>query len=365
MNQHHTKTALLLAAVMAASFTAVAAETNVNKAAAKPGSNPMDLFANEIVAQGKDVKVTRAQLDEQVINLKAAAVARGQMIPPDRMKMLEQQVLGRLIGMQILNSVAIEADRTNGLAVATKRFEMIRESAGTEEAFARQLKTVGMTADALRKKLIEEAVADAVLERVIAFTVTDEDVKKFYDENPAQFEQPEQVRAAHVLIGTRAEKGEELTADQKKAKLKLAEDVLKRARAGEDFAKLAKEYSDDPGSKDKGGEYTFPRGQMVPEFEAAAFALEPGKVSDIVTTQFGHHIIKLIEKKPASKVEFAKAEPEIKQFLKTRGVQKQIPDYMEKLEKAANVEILDADLKPKDEAPEVMPTAVKPPEAKK
>jgi len=364
MNKHNTKTALLLAAVMAASFTAVAAETNTTKAAVKPSTNPMELF-NEVVAQGQGVKVTRAQLDEQVINLKAAAVARGQNLPPERMKMLEQQVLGRLIGMQILNNVAIEADRTNGLAVATKRFEMIRESAGTEEAFARQLKTVGMTADGLRKKLTEEAVADAVLERVITFTVTDEDVKKFYDENPAQFEQAEQVHAAHVLIGTRADKGEELSAEQKKAKLKLAEDVLKRARAGEDFGKLAKEYSDDPGSKDKGGEYTFPRGQMVPEFEAAAFALEPGKVSDIVTTQFGYHIIKLIEKKPASKVEFAKAEPEIKQFLKTRGVQKQIPDYMEKLEKAANVEILDADLKPKDEAPEVMPTSVKKPEAKK
>jgi len=146
MNKHNTKTALLLAAVMAASFTAVAAETNTTKAAVKPSTNPMELF-NEVVAQGQGVKVTRAQLDEQVINLKAAAVARGQNLPPERMKMLEQQVLGRLIGMQILNNVAIEADRTNGLAVATKRFEMIRESAGTEEAFARQLKTVGMTAD--------------------------------------------------------------------------------------------------------------------------------------------------------------------------------------------------------------------------
>ena len=82
------------------------------------------------------------------------------------------------------------------------------------------------------------------------------------------------------------------------------EGLLKRARAGEDFAKLAKEYSEDPGSKDKGGEYKFPRGQMVPEFEAAAFSLGTNQVSDIVTTRFGYHIIKLSEKIPARKVEY-------------------------------------------------------------
>lgn len=363
MNKKQTHTALLLAALMAAGFSAVAAETNKPAATTKPAAKPMDLFANEVVAQGKGVKVTRSQLDEQVINLKAAAVARGQMIPPERMKMIEQQVLGRLIGMQILNGIAIEADRTNGVAVATKRFDLIKENAGSDENFARQLKTVGMNEADLRKKLTDEAVADAVLEREIKFEVTDADVKKFYDENPSEFEQAEQVHAAHVLIGTRDEKGEEMSAEKKKEKLKLAEDILKRARAGEDFGKLAKEYSDDPGSKNKGGEYTFPRGQMVPEFEATAFGLEPGKISDVVTTQFGYHIIKLIEKKPASKVEFAKAEPQIKQFLKTKGVQKLIPPFMEKLEKDANVEILDPELKPKDEAAE--PAAAAKPDAKK
>ena len=97
-----------------------------------------------------------------------------------------------------------------------------------------------------------------------------------------------------------------MTEEQKAAKRKEMEGLLKRARAGEDFAKLAKEYSEDPGSKDKGGEYTFPRGQMVPEFEAAAFSLNTNQVSDIVTTRFGYHIIKLSEKIPAQKVEFAK-----------------------------------------------------------
>jgi peptidyl-prolyl cis-trans isomerase C len=137
---------------------------------------------------------------------------------------------------------------------------------------------------------------------------------------------------------------------------------VKRARAGEDFAKLAKENSDDPGSKDKGGEYQFARGQMVPEFEAAAFSLKTNEVSDVVTTQYGYHVIKLSEKIPAKKVELAKVAPEVKDYLKQQQMQtrqQDLQDYLAKLKRDSNVQILDEDLKPKgteaSEAPRIIP----------
>jgi len=187
--------------------------------------------------------------------------------------------------------------------------------------------------------------------------VTDADVRKYFDDNPARFEEPEMVRASHILLMTTDPKtNTELTEDQKTAKHKEMEGLLKRARAGEDFAELAKKYSEDPGSKDKGGEYKFPRGQMVPEFEAAAFSLGTNQVSDIVTTRYGYHIIKLSEKIPAKKVEFEKAASDIKEGLTQQELQKQFPDYLDKLKKEAGVEILDEKLK----AQELPPPSPKP-----
>jgi peptidyl-prolyl cis-trans isomerase C len=335
---------LLLAALIASIQLAGAAEPAKPAEAAKPQAKPTDLF-NDVVAQGKNVKITRSMLDDALVNIRSGAATRGQMIPEQQMKMLEAQVLNGMISMQILNGMATAEDKAAGADVAQKKMEILRKNVGSEENLTRQLKTTGMTIDELTTKLTEDATAKAVLERVIKFDVTDADVKKFYDENPDQFEQPEFVRAAHVLIGTQSKDGTEMDEAQKKEKRALAESVMKRAKAGEDFAKLAKEYSDDPGSKDKGGEYTFPRGQMMPAFEQAAFALQTNQVSDIVTTPYGYHIIKLYEKTPAKKVELATVAPDLKKFLKSRGIEKQIPAYMEKIEKDAGVEILDPEIK--------------------
>jgi peptidyl-prolyl cis-trans isomerase C len=214
----------------------------------------------------------------------------------------------------------------------------------------------------LKSKMGEEATARVVDERELGVKVSDEEVKKYYDDNPADFEEPEKVRASHILIGTRDQASNaELSKEKKDAKRKLAEDLVKRARAGEDFAKLAKEYSDDPGSKDKGGEYVFPRGKMVPEFEAAAFALKTNEVSDVVTTQFGYHVIKLSERMPAAKVDFEKSSSHIKDYLTQQKLQKEIPAYMAKLRKEANVEILDERLKGSETSDNSAPPAAKSP----
>jgi parvulin-like peptidyl-prolyl isomerase len=142
--------------------------------------------------------------------------------------------------------------------------------------------------------------------------------------------------------------------DQIKAKRKQIDDLLKRVRSGEDFAKLATQFSEDPGTKDNGGELQpFGKGEMAPEFEAAAFSLTNNQISDIVTTVYGYHIIKLLDKTPSKKVALTDKLPgtdatvgdKIKDFLLQQKIEKLAPAYLEKLKKDADVEILDADLK--------------------
>lgn len=312
------------------------------KAAAKAA----EAFPDAVVAKGKGVEVTRRQLDAEFARIKAQLAMAGQNLPPDQDAMVERNILDQMIALQLFRQKATPADKAAGKEAAEKRLAEARERLGSDDMITMRLKAEGLTKEQLLEKWSDQAVAEAIVKRDLKAEATDADAKKFYDENPERFEEPEQVRASHILFSTRdAQTQKELSQEQRDAKKKQAEDVLKRARAGEDFAKLAKEYSEDPGSKDKGGEYTFPRGQMVPEFEAAAFSLEPGKVSDIVTTQFGYHIIKLSEKIPAKKLEFATVSERLKENLLQQQIQKQIPDYMNKLRSEAGLEILDPRLK--------------------
>ncbi len=165
---------------------------------------------------------------------------------------------------------------------------------------------------------------------------SDAEAKDFYTKNPERFKQDETIHAAHILIRVDP-KADAATKAQKKATI---EQVLKKAKAGEDFGKLAQQHSQD-GSASNGGDLgDFPRGQMVPEFSDAAFALKPGEISGVVTTQFGYHIIKLIERKPSHVVAFEEAAPQIKQFLERQKKQEKQDAYVNDLKKKSKIEIL-------------------------
>jgi peptidyl-prolyl cis-trans isomerase D len=151
-------------------------------------------------------------------------------------------------------------------------------------------------------------------------TVTPQDIESYHNTNIQQYQTPEQVRASHILLKTEGK--------DEAAVRKQAEDVLTQARApGADFAALAKKYSEDDGSKANGGDLDyFGKGRMVPEFETAAFGMQPGQISDLVKSQFGFHIIKVIDKKAAATRPLAEVRPQIEQTLAGQRVEQQLSE---------------------------------------
>jgi peptidyl-prolyl cis-trans isomerase D len=166
-----------------------------------------------------------------------------------------------------------------------------------------------------------------LLDREVArqrVAVPPNDIQRYYNDNIQQYQTPERVRASHILLNTGGK--------DEAAVRKQAEELLAKIKAGGDFAALAKQYSEDPGSKVKGGDLDyFPRGQMVPEFEASAFSLAPGQVSDLVKTQYGFHIIKVVDKQAGATQTLEQVRPRIQETLASQIADRQITDRSRQL----------------------------------
>ena len=380
-----TKTKMIFSAVLAAALIALpraqaatsgAMATNAPMAAtatAATNSKPTDvlatLFGDPVIVKGKGFEIKQSQLDEAMDAIKSRAAAAGQTIPPEE---LTRTVLNNLIGSQNVLQMATDADKAEGKKEAEQYIAQIIKQFGSQAAVEEQLKAAGKTFDGLRTDMTQQRTVIAVLIRVLNAAPAEAEIQKFYETNSTASEVPEQVHVRHVLLltidptsPTRAP----LSDDQTKTKKKQIDDILKRARGGEDFAKLAKEYSDDPNTKDKGGELPLlTREQMGPELAATAFALTNNQVSDVIEMPYGYELIQLLDKTPAKKLALADKVPagdttladEIKDYLTRQKLQEAAPAYIQKLSQSPGAEILDPALKALMAASTNAPAASKP-----
>jgi parvulin-like peptidyl-prolyl isomerase len=184
---------------------------------------------------------------------------------------------------------------------------ILRQNNLTEEQAAQILQRQGRTLESFKRELRQAVELHLQTERLRDLVVgpiepTEQELSAYLEEHREDYDTPEEVHARHILIRVPEGASEAEIAQAKKQ----IEDIKKELENGADFAELAKKYSQDPGSAPNGGDLGFfRRGQMVKEFEDAAFSLEPGQISDPVRTQFGFHLIKVEEKKPAQHPELA------------------------------------------------------------
>jgi peptidyl-prolyl cis-trans isomerase C len=301
--------------------------------AAGEGSASLEL--KDPVATVDGEKISKAQLDEafdkavQMTGVNAADLTSEQKIEGYR-QILDELITEKLVGKAAAGVTVPQSEVDAQIAKIKAQFP-------SEEDFSKQLATVGQSPEQLGEMVRKMLQQQQWLESEIAgkTEVTDEEAKKFYEANKAEFEQPETVKASHILFRVNKEDSEEVV----NKKLEQAKTAEARAKKGEDFATLAKELSEEPGAKESAGDLGFfPKDRMVPEFASAAFSQKVGDISDPVRTQFGWHIIKVTDKKAAGTLPYDEVKAQLIAYLKAKKQEEAAQALLKSLRSSAQIE---------------------------
>ena len=300
------------------------ATTSNNSAAS---SNKGATTANKgKIASVNGVSISQQQFDTAMIPYEQQIAAMGQgAVTDDQLIQIKTKVLENLISTELL----YQESQKNGIKVEEKEinatYDAQKAQFSSEEEFQKVLKEYKFSDSFYRDQIKRGLYIQNFINK--QFPVSDEESKKFYNDNPDEFKQAAQARASHIMMIVDSSTDQ---AKKDEAKKKM-EDVLKRLKAGEDFAALAKEVSQDTYTKDNGGDLDyFSKGQMVQAFEDAAFALKPGEISNIVETSYGYHIIKLTDKKDETTISYNDSKENIMSYLQNNKVNKYVTDLRSK-----------------------------------
>lgn len=297
----------------------------------------------QLSAYGLAATVNGAEITNETLERSFQEYARGNDVNiaafryPERVKAMRREVLDLLIDQELAWQAAQKAKVLATDAEVNEAVRAARAQFKSPEAFVSRLTIEGYTESSYRQHLRKLASAKKYLDGVAAgaSAVTDEAVHAFYTANPDKFVLPEQVHARHILVQVAAEAGEEA----KRTARTRAAGILAEARAGGDFATLARQHSDDATAAQGGDLGFFPRGRMPKPFEDAAFALDAGTVSDVVETPFGFHLIKVEERRAAGPVAEEAAREQIRAYLQEVTAHQAVEAELRRLRAAAKIDV--------------------------
>ena len=246
----------------------------------------------------------------------------GQAIRPDMMMEARKMLLENLIDRELL----YQQSRVKGISVkdaeVNEQFDRLKKQYPDEQSFKDSMAEDHLTEDTLKSRIRMNLAVQQFVEKEFGgkVDVAEAEAKSFYDGHPEYFTEPETIRASGILIKVDMKSD----AAKKEEARKKMEDIQKRVKKGEDFAVLAKDFSQDASAAQGGDLGTIPRGRMPKALDDAAFSLKPGEVSNVVETELGFHLIKVHEKKPEKVVPFKEAEEKIRQHLANQKIKQKV-----------------------------------------
>ncbi len=319
-------------------FALVAIVAVVSAVAQNSVTNAPPPKSDEVVARVGDVAIHRHELDMAVGGLLAQIQRQGRIVPPEQRQQLQYDVLNGLIEREVVLQFA-KANRPADLDEKVKaQIERTRAMAGGEEPLLKSLQEAGVSRAEFERRTSENVIVTEALRHVAEaqVKVPPDDVKAFYEANITRFKQPEVIRASHILVRVEPADGDDIK-KVRRTKINAARSFV---LGGEKFADIARKYSDDPGSAAKGGDLGFfPHGSMVPEFEKVAFSLGTNQVSEVITTQFGYHVLIVTDRKAEKQLSLDEVKADIERLLQSRKSGDVIRQYVKGLREKAKVEI--------------------------
>lgn len=333
-NQAPVTTATATATPTAGQATPPAPGAAPGAPAAEP-AKPVPATLPDVVARVNGENIPKAELQDAIASLEMQA---GRQVPAEERDQVFRSVLDQLVTGHVLLQESRNRKVDVPDAEIDARFAQLRQRFPSEEEFKKALASRNLSVEKARDEMRKQLAIEKMIETAVGgeVKVTDQDVKAFYDKNPDKFQQPEAFRASHILVMV----PQGATPEQKQEARAKIDDVLKKVKAGGDFAELARTNSQD-GSAAQGGDLNFfVRGQMVEPFQKAVESLQVGQVSDVVETQFGYHVIKLTEKRPARTVPLPEVNAKIAEFLVAQQRREKANAFVEGLRSKSKVEIL-------------------------
>jgi parvulin-like peptidyl-prolyl isomerase len=310
------------------------------KSPVPPGVDPKKPVAT---VNGKPITAEKVysvyRMNEQMLR------QRGRVLNPGDDQALRAQSLEVVIADELLYQAAVAQGVTASPAEIEAALKQLKARLGTEATYKRFLMESGLTEAAVRHEVTRNIQTDAYGKGLLAGKgVSEEQAKKFYDANAGKgmFNVPEQVHVQYILVKAAETDPESVRLEAKKR----AEEAAKRAAAGEDFAALAKQYSQDQTAARGGDIGFFPRGVMFPKFEEVAFAGKPGEVTPIFETPKGFNVMKVLEKKPESTRTYDEVKDALMADLGRVMEQDALKAKVRELAAAAKIAVLDPAFRP-------------------